>query len=53
MERRANEASDRRRAERRRTAETVDTDRRAQDRRRLPRRLIDVFRSFLGLPRSR
>ncbi len=48
-ERRESERDDRRRTERRRTQTGVDVERRLGERRRLPRRLIDVFRAFLGL----
>jgi hypothetical protein len=49
-ERRANEREDRRRSDRRRSQISVVIERRMGDRRRVQRRLVDVFRSFLGLP---
>jgi hypothetical protein len=49
-DRRATEREDRRRGERRRSQISIFIERRFGDRRRIPRRLIDVFRSFLGLP---
>jgi hypothetical protein len=49
-ERRASEREDRRRGERRQSQISIFIERRFGDRRRIPRRLIDVFRSFLGLP---
>jgi len=49
-ERRANETEDRRRGERRQSQSAVVAERRVGERRRIPRRLVDVFRSFLGLP---
>ncbi|HTD35682.1 MAG TPA: hypothetical protein VK665_18680 [Candidatus Elarobacter sp.] len=48
-ERRESEREDRRRAERRRSQIGIFIERRLGERRRLPRRLIDVFRAFLGL----
>jgi hypothetical protein len=51
-ERREDERHDRRRAERRRSRLAIFIERRLRDRRLLPRRLVDVFRSFLGLPPS-
>jgi hypothetical protein len=48
-ERRANETEDRRRAERRQSQSAVSAERRVGERRRIPRRLVDAFRSFLGL----
>jgi hypothetical protein len=49
-DRRASEREDRRRGERRRSQISIFIERRFGDRRRIPRRLLDVFRSFLGLP---
>jgi hypothetical protein len=49
-DRRSSEREDRRRGERRRSQISIFIERRFGDRRRIPRRLIDVFRSFLGLP---
>jgi hypothetical protein len=48
-DRRAAEREERRRRERRRSQLSIFVERRLGDRRRLPRRLIDVFRKFLGL----
>lgn len=48
-DRRASEREERRRTERRRSQLTIFIERRLGDRRRIPRRLVDVFRSFLGL----
>ena len=50
QDRRASEREDRRRSDRRRSQISVFIERRLGDRRRVQRRLIDVFRSFLGLP---
>jgi hypothetical protein len=41
---------DRRRGDRRRSQLSIFIERRLGDRRRIPRRLIDSFRAFLGLP---
>ena len=49
-DRRASEREDRRRSDRRRSQISIFIERRLGDRRRVQRRLIDVFRSFLGLP---
>lgn len=49
-ERRASEREDRRREERRQSQIGVFIERRLGERRRVQRRLVDVFRSFLGLP---
>jgi hypothetical protein len=50
-DRRASEREgDRRRGERRRSQLGVFVERRLGDRRRIQRRLVDVFRNFLGLP---
>jgi hypothetical protein len=49
-DRRAEAREDRRRGERRRSQISIFIERRLGDRRMLPRRLVDVFRSFLGLP---
>jgi hypothetical protein len=48
-DRRAAEREDRRRSERRQSQTTASVERRLGERRRVPRRLIDAFRSFLGL----
>ena len=48
-DRREPERDDRRRGDRRRSQIAVFIERRFGDRRRVPRRLIDAFRSFLGL----
>ena len=48
-DRRSTEREDRRRGERRRSEISIFIERRFGDRRRIPRRLVDVFRSFLGL----
>jgi hypothetical protein len=48
-DRRESEPEDRRRTERRRSQIGIFVERRLGDRRRVPRRLIDVFRAFLGL----
>jgi hypothetical protein len=48
-DRRAAEREDRRRGDRRRSQLAVFIERRFAERRRVPRRLIDAFRSFLGL----
>ena len=48
-DRRESESEDRRRTERRRSQIGIFIERRLGDRRRVPRRLIDVFRAFLGL----
>jgi len=47
-ERRDDERSDRRTKERRSIVVPVTAERRHADRRLLPRRLVDVFRSFVG-----
>ncbi|HEV3087854.1 MAG TPA: hypothetical protein VGX96_11570 [Candidatus Elarobacter sp.] len=50
-ERRAAEREgDRRRGDRRRSQLSVFIERRMGERRRVQRRLVDVFRNFLGLP---
>ena len=50
-DRRSAEREERRRgADRRRSQLAIFIERRLGDRRVLPRRLVDVFRSFLGLP---
>ena len=50
-DRRASEREgDRRRGERRRSQLSIFVERRLGDRRRIQRRLVDVFRKFLGLP---
>jgi len=49
-DRRASEREERRREDRRQSQISVFIERRLGDRRRVHRRLIDVFRSFLGLP---
>jgi len=49
-DRRASEREDRRRGERRRSQLSIFAERRLGERRRIQRRLVDVFRSFLGLP---
>ncbi|HEY0615783.1 MAG TPA: hypothetical protein VGC96_14125 [Candidatus Elarobacter sp.] len=49
-ERRTAERDDRRRGDRRGSQISIFVERRFGDRRRVPRRLIDVFRAFLGLP---
>jgi hypothetical protein len=50
-ERRASEREgDRRRTDRRRSQISIFVERRMGDRRRVQRRLVDVFRNFLGLP---
>jgi hypothetical protein len=49
-DRRAADRDDRRQGERRRSQLSIFIERRLRDRRRLPRRLVDVFRRFLGLP---
>jgi hypothetical protein len=49
-ERRSEEREDRRRSDRRRSQISIFIERRLGDRRRVQRRLVDVFRSFLGLP---
>jgi hypothetical protein len=54
-DRRDDERGDRRRGDRRSAASDVDpanvaVERRVRERRRIARRLVDVFRSFLGLP---
>jgi hypothetical protein len=49
-DRRASERDERRRGERRQSQIAIFIERRLGDRRVLPRRLVDVFRSFLGLP---
>ena len=48
-DRRSAERDDRRRGERRRSQIGGFVERRVGERRRLPRRLVDAFRSFLGL----
>jgi capsule polysaccharide export protein KpsE/RkpR len=48
-ERRASERAERRRTDRRQSQISIFIERRFGERRRVPRRLIDVFRSFLGL----
>jgi hypothetical protein len=49
-ERRSSERDERRRSDRRRSQISIFIERRLGDRRRVQRRLVDVFRSFLGLP---
>jgi hypothetical protein len=49
-DRRSSEREERRRGDRRRSQIAIFIERRFGDRRVLPRRLVDVFRSFLGLP---
>ena len=49
-DRRAPDDGDRRRGDRRRSQLAIFAERRFGERRRVPRRLIDAFRSFLGLP---
>ena len=49
-DRRDEERDDRRRKDRRQSQIAVFVERRLGDRRRVPRRLVDVFRGFLGLP---
>ena len=49
-QRRASEREERRRKDRRQSQISIFIERRLGDRRRVQRRLVDVFRSFLGLP---
>ncbi|HTD37819.1 MAG TPA: hypothetical protein VK669_09915 [Candidatus Limnocylindrales bacterium] len=49
-DRRASEREERRRKDRRQSQISIFIERRLGDRRRVQRRLVDVFRSFLGLP---